>query len=339
MNKLGIIIQCTLTLYIAGCADKNKTVVPNNMVLIPAGSFSMGGRSEQGYFDEFPRHQVEISSFFMDKHEVTNADFLKFVEATGYLTVAERDLDWEELKKQVPEGTPKPADSLLHAGSLVFNQTDQPINLNDYAVWWKWTLGANWRNPEGPGSSVNNRMNHPVVHIAWKDAQAYAKWAGKRLPTEAEWEWAASGGYDEYKYPWGNQPIEESYDKANFWQGVFPVQNLERDGYAKTAPVGSFSPNSFGLFDMAGNVWEWCQDKYDVRSYAADAQKGKVINPTGSSHYYDPNEPYAPKHIIRGGSFLCNESYCSGYRVARRMSSSKDSGFNHTGFRCVKDLD
>ena len=330
-----------LFVFLFSCTNdqKEKSETPDGMVFIPGSSFSMGGRSEQGYFDEFPRHNVEVSAFYMDTHEVTNAEFLKFVASTGYLTIAERDLDWEELSKQVPKGTPKPADSVLQAGSLVFRPTTTLINLNDYTKWWKWTIGANWRNPEGPGSSIADRMDHPVIHIAWDDAQAYAEWAGKRLPTEAEWEWAASGGHDDYKYPWGNQSIETSYGKANFWQGVFPVNNLKKDGYAGTAPVGSFPSNSFGLFDMAGNVWEWCLDKYNIRGYTEDAQKDHVKNPQGSEEYYDPAEPYTPKHIIRGGSFLCNESYCSGYRVARRMSSSKDSGFNHTGFRCVKDIE
>ena len=307
-------------------------------MVIPGGSFSMGGRSEQAGNDEFPRHEVQVSPFYMDKHEVTNDSFQAFVESTGYQTVAERDIDWEELKTQLPEGTPKPPDSVLEAGSLVFRPTDKEVNLRDYTQWWEWKVGANWKNPEGPGSSIEDRMDHPVVHVAWEDAVAYAQWAGKRLPTEAEWEWAASGGNDQNKYPWGAAPIEESYDKANFWQGVFPVQNLKIDGYYATSPVGTYPPNAFGLYDVAGNVWEWCQDKYDVNSYYTDKESGTLQNPTGSNRYFDPREPYAEKHVVRGGSFLCSDSYCSGYRVSRRMSSSKDSGLNHTGFRCVKDL-
>ncbi|NQZ78093.1 MAG: formylglycine-generating enzyme family protein [Ekhidna sp.] len=323
-----------------GCvpsAEHGGQEVPENMVLIPAGEFVMGGRSDQAYEDEFPRHKVKVSAFFMDQHEVTNEQFQKFTEETSYKTVAERDIDWEEIKKQLPEGSSKPPDSVLRAGSLVFESTNT-TNLRDYTQWWIWTVGANWREPEGPGSNIEDRMNHPVVHIAWEDAQAYAEWAGKRLPTEAEWEWAASGGNDENKYPWGNEPVSQAYTKANFWQGVFPMQNLEKDGFYGTAPVGSFPTNAFGLSDMAGNVWEWCQDRYDVRSYRNDQESGLVTDPKGSGQYYDPREPYTPKHVIRGGSFLCNDSYCSGYRTARRMSSSKDSGFNHTGFRCVKDL-
>lgn len=324
-----------------GCqpaSDPSKNGLPDQMIWVPSGRFTMGGKSEQAYQDEFPRHEVEVSAFYMDKYEVTNADFLKFVEATNYKTIAERDIDWEEIKSQVPEGTPKPPDSLLQAGSLVFEQT-HTTNLQDHTQWWKWTIGANWRQPEGLGSSIADRMNHPVVHIAWEDAKAYADWAGKRLPTEAEWEWAASGGNEKNIYPWGNEPISQSYTKANFWQGVFPMQNLELDGYFATAPVGSFPPNDWGLYDMAGNVWEWCQDKYDVRSYQSDLNQGIVENPKGSSEYFDPREPYTPKHAMRGGSFLCNDGYCSGYRVARRMSASRDSGFNHTGFRCAKDVE
>lgn len=333
---VGIIFSCS--------APSNKKVVQSEqtyegMVLIPAGEFMMGGKSDQAYEDEFPRHPIQISSFYMDSKEVTNADFLKFTTETNYKTIAEQDIDWEQMSSQLPAGTPKPADSVLKAGSLVFYKTKSAVNLQDYSQWWKWTIGANWRHPEGPGSSIDGRMNHPVVHIAWEDATAYAKWAGKRLPTEAEWEWAASGGNQESKYPWGNTPIEDSYDKANFWQGSFPYVNWEKDGYSGTAPVSSFPPNSFGLYDMAGNVWEWCQDKYDINSYKKDAKKGTVNNPLGSDTYSDPREPLSPKHVIRGGSFLCNDSYCSGYRVARRMSSSKDSGFNHTGFRCVKDAE
>lgn len=318
--------------------QKDAGPLPDGMAFIPAGSFTMGGRSDQAYEDEFPRHEVQVSAFYMDVTEVTNAQFLAFTESTGYITIAERDIDWEEMKSQVPEGMPRPPDSVLMAGSLVFQKTSQPVNLRDYTQWWRWTTGANWRQPNGPGSSIENRMDHPVVHIAFEDAQAYAKWAGKRLPTEAEWEWAALGGDTDNKYPWGNESVEKAYDKANFWQGLFPYENQLADGFEGSAPVKSFPANGYGLYDMAGNVWEWCQDKYDTDSYARDKSKGTVSNPSGSERYYDPREPLSPKHVIRGGSFLCNDSYCSGYRTARRMSSSRDSGFNHTGFRCVRDM-
>lgn len=329
---------------ILGCtkADQTKDDLNGsyeNMVLIPPGTFTMGGKSEEANLNEFPAHEVFVSSFYMDRTEVTNQQFAQFVEATNYITIAERQVSWEEIKKQLPANTPRPADSLLAPGSLVFKQTNEPVSLEDYSQWWEWVIGACWKFPEGLGSSIEERMNHPVVHIAWDDAKAYAKWAGKRLPTEAEWEWASMGSNTEAKYPWGNESVEQATDKANFWQGKFPYQNYVLDGFEGTAPIKSYQPNGFGLYDMAGNVWEWCEDKYDVDAYKKDAIKGIIKDPKGSTMYNDPSEPNAPKHVIRGGSFLCNDSYCSGYRVSRRMNSSKDSGFNHTGFRCVKDLD
>lgn len=332
----ALVMSCSTTTEKKSVVDYQKS--SNGMVLIPAGNFTMGGKSDQAYQDEFPVHEVSVSSFYMDETEVTNKEFAQFVDATNYVTVAEKDIPWEEIKKQLPVNASKPPDSVLAAGSLVFKQTQAPVDLSDYRQWWQWTIGANWRRPEGPGSSISDRMNHPVVHIAWEDAKAYANWAGKRLPTEAEWEWASMGGDITAKYPWGNESVEQASDKANFWQGKFPYQNYALDGFEGTAPIKSFKANGFGLYDMAGNVWEWCEDKYDVDAYQNDKEKGLVSNPKGSLSYNDPREPYAPKHVIRGGSFLCNDTYCSGYRVSRRMSSSKDSGFNHTGFRCVKDL-
>ena len=343
MKRIVMISSWLMVLSIAtqNCQQQAKKKTWNTdslpkMKLIPGGSFTMGGRSDQAYADEFPQHRVLVDPFYIDTHEVTNAEFDEFIKATGYLTVAEKDIDWEEIKMQLPKGTPKPPDEVMKAGSLVFKETSGPVDLMDYSQWWHWTIGAHWRQPEGPGSSIEDRMDHPVVHIAYEDALIYAQWMGKRLPTEAEWEWAASGGTIN-KYPWGNDPIEDAIDKANFWQGIFPYKNLLQDGHKGTAPVGSFPSNGYGLFDMAGNVWEWCQDKYDVESYAIDKNKGLVKNPGGSNRYNDPREPYSQKHIIRGGSFLCNESYCSGYRVSRRMSTSKDSGSNHKGFRCARD--
>ncbi len=308
------------------------------MILIPEGEFLMGGKSEDAYWNELPANTVKVSAFFMDATEVTNRQYKDFVAATGYQTVAERDVDWEEIKKQLPAGVEKPHDSLLRAGSLVFQATQGPVSLNDYTQWWEWTTGANWQHPEGPKSNINDRMNHPVVHIAYEDAQAYAQWAGKRLPTEAEWEWAAMGGLDEVKYPWGNNPANQATNKANFWQGAFPYEDRLMDGFGSTAPVKSYPANGYGLYDMAGNVWELCSDKYDVTWFSKLAQQKEIINPQGSPRYNDPSEPGTPKHIARGGSFLCNDSYCSGYRITRRMGTSTDSGLNHTGFRCVVDL-
>ena len=307
------------------------------MVLIPGGTFMMGGRSDQAEEDEFPQRKVRVSGFYMDKTEVTNAQFKAFVDATGYQTLAEKDVDWEALKTQLPPGTPKPHDSLLIAGSLVFKKTEGPVDLRNYSQWWQWTRGANWKAPNGPGSSIENIMDHPVVHISWQDANAYAQWAGKRLPTEAEWEWAAMGGKENVKYPWGNEDIALSAGKANFWQGFFPYDNQLKDGFEGTAPVKSFPANGYGLYDMAGNVWEWCADKYHASAYGQTFKKLHE-NPKGPSKSFDPQEPYAAKYVIRGGSFLCNDSYCSGYRVARRMKSTEDSGFSHTGFRCVREI-
>ena len=209
--------------------------------------------------------------------------------------------------------------------------------MDNPAQWWRWTLGADWRHPEGPKSSIDNRMDHPVVQVSWEDATAYAKWAGKRLPTEAEWEWASRGGLDNPMYPWGNDPASQSSTKANFWQGVFPFDNRTEDGFVATSPIKVFQPNGYGLYDMAGNVWEWCSDWYHAQYYQTVAN---VIsrNPQGPDVSYDPLEPFMKKRVLRGGSFLCNDSYCSGYRVSRRMSSSPDTGLSHTGFRCVTDI-
>lgn len=333
-----VMFCCSCTSKKTVGVDFYSTPSPEGMVYIPAGTFTMGGKSEQADPDEFPRHEVELSPFYLDVTEVTNTQFKKFVDATGYKTVAERALDWNELAKELPPNTPKPADSVLQPGSLVFRPTSGPVNLNDYSQWWVWTLGADWQHPEGPGSTIEGRMNHPVVHVCYEDALAYATWAGKRLPTEAEWEWAARGGLDNPKYPWGEESVENAYNKANFWQGFFPYQNLEKDGFYGTAPVRSFPPNGYGLFDMAGNVWEWCQDKYHANAYEEEKQNGITTNPKGPRESFDPQEPFTTKYVIRGGSFLCNDSYCSGYRVSRRMKSTKDSGFNHTGFRCARDI-
>lgn len=335
LNKpliLGVLILASC------CSEPKKNDSPESMAYIPGGTFQMGGKSDQAEADEYPIRTVKISPFYMDKTEVTNKDFLAFVEATGYQTVAERPIQWEELKKQLPKGTPKPADSLLQPGSLVFKPASAPVNLADYSQWWEWVVGASWKHPEGPESHIKERMNHPVVHIAYEDAQAYAEWAGKRLPTEAEWEWAAMGGIDRAKYSWGNAPIEKAYDKANFWQGIFPTNNLQLDGFYGTAPVKHYSPNGYGLYDMAGNVWELCQDRYHYAAYQL-TNTDVISNPSGPETSYDPREPYSEKYVTRGGSFLCSDSYCSGYRTARRMSLDRQSTLNHTGFRCVKDID
>ena len=315
---------------------KISDTVSAGMVYIRGGEFNMGGDNEQASADEFPKHRVKVDPFWMDVTEVTNEQFAAFVKATGYITTAERDVNWDEIKKTVPPGTPKPPDSLLKASSLVFTPAKGPVDLSNYSAWWRWQKGADWKHPEGPGSSIKGKEKYPVVHVSWDDAQAYCKWAGKRLPTEAEWEFAARGGMKDRVYPWGNEHISSGKVKANSWEGDFPHRNLKRDGYVRLSPARSYSANGYGLYDMSGNVWEWCSDWYRGDYYSE--VKGRVaVNPKGPAKSYDPDEPYVPKRSLRGGSFLCNDEYCSGYRVSRRMKASPDTGSEHTGFRCVKD--
>ncbi len=311
-------------------------VSDEGMILVPGGVLNMGADNDQADPNEYPKHKVPIDRFWMDITEVTNREFAGFVEATGYVTVAERPVIWEELAKSLPAGTPKPADSLLQPGALVFKPTTTRVPLDDPSRWWQWTIGANWRHPEGPGSDIKDKMDHPVVQVAWEDAVAYARWKGKRLPTEAEWEWAARGGLEGNIYPWGDEHVDQGAPKANFWQGLFPYQNSLQDGYFTTAPVKSFPPNGYGLYDMAGNVWEWCSDWFDFDFYKSG--KATLPNTAGADVAYNPFMPYQQEKVMRGGSFLCNEVYCSGYRNARRMGSSPDTGLNHSGFRCAKSL-
>jgi formylglycine-generating enzyme required for sulfatase activity len=275
--------------------------------------------------DEMPQHLVTLNGFWMDKYEVTNEQFEKFVKATGYVTVAER--------KPKPEDFPGAAAKALVPGSVVFDPPPNVESLENHLIWWQYRPGANWRHPDGPNSTINGKEKLPVIHVCWQDAEAFAKWAGKRLPTEAEWEYAARGGLDRKPYTWGDDPNQKN-KKANIWQGKFPNQNLAEDGFATLAPVGSFAPNGYGLHDMAGNVWEWCADWYRPDYYA----KSPPINPPGPPESFDPEEPNIPKKVIRGGSYLCSDVYCSGYRPSARMKSSPDTGLSHTGFRCVSAL-
>jgi len=306
------------------------------MKYIPGGTFMMGGDNDQASTDEYPKHNVEVDAFWMDATEVTNAQFQKFIEATGYITTAEQKPNWEELKKSVPPGTPRPPDSVLVAASLVFKQTKEEVDLHDFNQWWGWVPGADWKHPQGPGSSIKGKEYYPVVQVSWFDAMAYCKWAGKRLPTEAEWEFAARGGLTNNIYPWGNEHVNAGKPKANSWEGKFPYFNKMKDGYLTGAPAKSFAANRYGLYDVAGNVWEWCSDWYDA-GYYKTISNITTHSPKGPEKSFDPEEIYTPKKSLRGGSFLCNDSYCSGYRVARRMKSSPDTGLEHTGFRCVKD--
>ncbi|MFN5326274.1 MAG: formylglycine-generating enzyme family protein [Bacteroidota bacterium] len=305
------------------------------MVWIEGGTFVMGAEDQEGRADEYPSHNVKVKGFWIDVTEVTNKQFQQFVDATGYVTTAEKAPDWNELKKQLPPGTPKPPDSVLVAASLVFVQQPAAVGLGDPSMWWTWKKGASWRHPQGPGSTIKGKENFPVVHVSWDDAMAYCKWSGKRLPTEAEWEYAARGA-NRAKYPWGNEDVEDHQPKANTWQGKFPSLNTTWDGFDNTSPVKSFQSNSYGLYDMAGNVWEWCADWYQHDYYKKIGQS-LVENPAGPSSSFDPDEPTVPKKVVRGGSFLCNASYCKGYRVSSRMKTATDTGLEHTGFRCVAD--
>jgi formylglycine-generating enzyme required for sulfatase activity len=300
---------------------------PDGMVWIPPGEFDMG--SNDGLPDERPVHPVRLSGFFLDVHEVTNAQFRAFVDATGYVTTAERAPTVEEILAQSPPGTPPPPPEVLVPGALVLDAT----MANGW--WWKWMPGASWRKPDGEHELRPEHDSHPVVQVSWDDAQAYAKWAKKRLPTEAEWERAARGGLAAQRYVWGAERNPEGRELANIWQGHFPEKNTVADGFERTAPVKSFPANGFGLFDMAGNVWEWTADWYRPDAYSrtpADA-----LDPKGPADSFDPQEPGVAKRVTRGGSFLCSDNYCIGYRPSARMKSSPDTGLFHTGFRCALD--
>ncbi len=316
----------------------------DGMVYIPGGEFAMGSTDPLARLDEAPVHRVRVDGFWIDATEVTNAQFKAFVDATGYVTVAERPVDWEELKKQLPEGTPRPPDEALEPGSLVFTPPESAVDLRNFGLWWTWTKGASWKHPEGSGSGIGNRMDHPVVHIAWDDAVAYAQWAGRRLPTEAEWEFAARGGLDGAVNAWGNEPVGPTH--ANIWDGRFPHNNTLQDGHMRTAPVRSFPPNGYGLYDVAGNVWEWTSDLYRhdeyVRRVSAPMRDGDdeplFVNPRGPERAVDPRNPLATRsYVHRGGSFLCNDSYCASYRPSARMAAPSDTAMSHLGFRCVSD--
>lgn len=333
---LRSIICIVLTINIS-CKNsdpkKDKLVSKEGMVFIPGGNFDMGGDNEEARSDEFPKHQVTVSSFWMDIAEVTNAQFKKFIDETGYTTTAERKIDWDEISIMLPPDTPKPHDSLLSPASLVFKEVSTS-NLNDYSKWWSLVKGANWKQPFGPGSDIIGKENFPVVHVSWEDANAYCEWSGKRLPTEAEFEFASRAGKINSVYTWGNEKVDNGVLKANTWDGEFPKKNTIKDKFYYAAPVKSFKPNNYGLYDLAGNVWEWCSDWYHSNYYSMIGEK-KIKDPEGPETSYDPAEPFSEKKVIRGGSFLCNDSYCSGYRNSARMKTTPDSSSLHTGFRTV----
>jgi formylglycine-generating enzyme required for sulfatase activity len=305
---------------------------PEGMVWVPGGQFWMG--SEDGKPDERPVHLVQVDGFWMDRTEVTNEQFERFVRETNYVTDNERRLE--------PNGMLQTEPDKVEPGGMVFRPPGGKVALCDHCVWWRFQKGANWRQPEGPGSSIAGLDKHPVVQVSWNDAVAYCKWRGEkdgrkyRLPTEAEWEFAARGGLDRKPYVWGDEQVPGGVWQANIWQGEFPNQNTLADGFERTAPVASFPANGYGLHDMAGNVWEWCADWYEADYYARSPSR----NPPGpagpeSSSYSD--EPRLWEKVIRGGSYLCSDSYCTGYRPSARMRSGHFTGLVHTGFRCACD--
>ncbi|MCI0365461.1 MAG: formylglycine-generating enzyme family protein [Phycisphaerales bacterium] len=340
---------------------------PPGMAWIPGGEFVMGTDDAKSMMNERPAHRVKVDGFWMDQTPVTNAQFRAFVEATGYVTIAERPVDWEELRKQVAPGTPKPPEELLKPGSLVFTPPapeeipeGQSVDVRDMSNWWTWTTGADWKHPQGPGSSIEGKDDYPVVQVSWDDAAAYAKWAGKRLPTEAEWEFAARGGAKtNTRFWWGDelQPQSsvsgvgggDSWGKfmANIWQGEFPVRDTAEDGFARQSPVGAFPANGYGLHDMAGNVWQWTADLYRADAHALSVHElsksgaSCCENPKGPTECFNPTRavPGAVERVTKGGSFLCHASYCESYRPTARRGTPPDTGTEHIGFRCVKSAD
>ncbi len=327
-----------------------SAAAPEGMAWIPMGEFWMGGPpvSEaavathslhpaepvcdgliHGFQDAEPAVQVALDGFWIDVTEVTNDEFAKFVAATGYVTIAERAPTLEQYPGAPPEN--------LIAGSVVFTPPDGPVALDNYFQWWSYIPGADWRHPRGPNSSIEGHSRDPVVQVSWDDAVAYASWAGKRLPTEAEWEYAARGGLDRKRYVWGDAITPGGKWMANTWQGHFPNHNDARDGFAWLAPARSFPPNGYGLYDMAGNVWEWCSDWYRHDAYTVLAAGPKPArNPQGPADSFDPSEPGAPKRVQRGGSILCSDEYCSRYMPGTRGKGAPDTGSDHVGFRCVR---
>ncbi|WP_166919453.1 formylglycine-generating enzyme family protein [Flavobacterium poyangense] len=345
-----VAIDCTETPHSSEESDFKPTIVnktpaptkaPKGMVWIPGGEFSMGSNIEDESLcnikgvtkDAAPIHRVYVDGYFMDETEVTNEEYAKFVKATGYITVAEQKPTQEEF----PDA---PIESLI-AGSVIFTPTSAAVNLNDFLQWWAYIGGTDWKHPEGPKSTIKGREKYPVVQIAYEDATAYAKWAGKRLPTEAEWEFAARGGKTGNLYSWGNTLKPNGKFQANIYQGHFPIKDGDtgEDGFKGIAPTAQFKPNAYGLYDMAGNVWEWVNDWYSPSYYNELNSNQKVTrNPQGPEAYNDPSDPTEKKRVHRGGSFLCTDQYCTRYMVGTRGKGEIRSAANHLGFRCVKSI-
>ncbi len=317
---------------------------PKGMVWVPGGDFLMGSEHQLAQKNERPVHEVRVHGLWMDKMHVTNVEFVAFVKATGYVSTAERKPDWETIRVQMPRGTPKPPESTLLPGALVFVGTTKPVPLDDYSRWWSYVPGANWRHPQGPESTIVGKEDHPVVEVSYEDAQAYAKWAGKRLPSEAEWEFAARGGLGQATYAWGDELMPQGKLMANVWEGKrrrFPVVSPEAGGAAGTTPAGTFPPNGYGLCDMTGNAWQWVADWYESDYFAEQAKLGKVVDPKGPIWSHDSEDHHAPanapKRVIRGGSFVCSPDYCLSYRPSARRGSDPYSPMSHIGFRLVMD--
>lgn len=303
------------------------------MRYLPGGAFFMG--SDSFYPEERPARQVRVAPFWIDETPVTNRDFQAFVEATGYVTIAEIAPDPRDYPGMPPE--------LAKPGSLVFEKTAGPVDLNDFSQWWSFRLGADWLHPLGPDSSIEGLEDHPVVQVCWQDAQAYAKWAGKALPTEAEWEFAARGGLDRAEYAWGDELAPGGVILANYWQGAFPYENTLADGWERTSPVRSYPANGHGLFDLIGNVWEWTNDWWSLAGKPARKNKGACCIPTNPrggklKESFDPSQPEVRigRKVLKGGSHLCADNYCQRYRPAARHAQMIDSATSHIGFRCVR---
>jgi len=323
---MSIRVLAMIALAIAAPAAGEFTT-RHGMVWIPGGEFWMGNDSP-GFRDAQPVHKVRVHGFWMDKTPVTNSQFERFVKATGYITVADRTLD--------PGQYPNAPAAMLKPGAPVFTPPPAPVLLNNPLGWWRWQPGADWRHPEGPGSGIRDRQNHPVVQIAWEDAAAYAKWAGQRLPTEAEWEFAARGGLDRKEFVWGDEEQPRGRPMANTFQGHFPDDNTARDGFKGTSPVCAFPANGYGLCDMAGNVWQWVSDWYRPDYYQQLAAAGGVAdNPQGPQDSFDPGEPGVKKRVQKGGSFLCTDQYCGRFRPGARGKGDVSTGASHVGFRLV----
>lgn len=336
-RSLGAAVIAAL---VCACDDAEA---PPGMCWIPTGEFTMGTDDPESMANERPAHRVRVTGFWMDATPVTNARFAAFVAATGYVTTAERPIDWEDMQKQVPPGTPKPPPEDLLPGALVFTPPppEATVDLRQLDQWWSWVPGASWRHPEGPGSTIEGKDDYPVVQVSWEDAVAYAQWADKRLPTEAEWEYAARGGLAGKRFAWGDEFAPDGRYRCNTFTGTFPVANDGADGFTGTNPVRAYPPNGYGLHDMAGNVWQWTADLYrpDTHAIAAAESGGCCIDPKGPRDSFDATRPVptATEYVIKGGSFLCNPNYCASYRPNARRGMPPDTGTSHVGFRCVRD--